>query len=270
MLTKILTGVRIRYRLAGVLWNRKRQLRGLLRGGAPGDSPCPVCGASRTTKVYFERPEGRIEKLFCGGCGHLFTDFLQTDPDVGREMFHFETENASQPAQAQLLEELAQRAGLEHGVFLDFGVGGNISAFQQVGERHPEHRFMGCDTYPSEVEGYFQTYSPTAPAGIFDGISSYAVVEHLTGTIESWLHFNRLLKPMAAGGGIMVHSFPSQLHHDFEHWAIQIRSHVCLFSRKSLAMVCAKAGFVLEKGLLPRPTGPHDHPVMVFRKVRDV
>ena len=68
----------------------------------------------------------------------------------------------------------------------------------------------------------------------------------------------------------MVHSFPSQLHHDFDDWAIQIRVHTCLFSKQSLRMTCKASGFDFVKGKLPRPVGPHCHPVLVFRKIRDV
>jgi hypothetical protein len=89
-------------------------------------------------------------------------------------------------------------------------------------------------------------------------------------TISSWSRFNRLLKPVNEGGGIMVHAFPSLLHHDFDHWAIQIRSHTCLFSAKSLRFLCERTGFKLIRGVLPRPVGPHDHAVMIFRKISDL
>jgi cyclopropane fatty-acyl-phospholipid synthase-like methyltransferase len=170
----------------------------------------------------------------------------------------------------QLLEELGRRSRLGNGTFLDFGVGGNLAAFQVAQLRNPQHKFMACDTYPSQVAGYFQTYAANSPLHCFDGISSYAVVEHLTETVAAWSYLNRLLKPLSAGGGLMVHAFPSQLHHDFDHWAIQIGSHVCLFSSKSLKLVCERTGFRMETGVFLRPIGQHAHGIMVFRKVRDV
>ena len=109
-----------------------------------------------------------------------------------------------------------------------------------------------------------------AQFGWFDGISSYAALEHLTNTADAWRTLNRLLKPTSAGGGVMVHAFPSQWHLDFDDSAIQIAGHSCVFSRKSLRMMCDRAGFQLVKADPPRFVGPHYHAVMSFRKVRDV
>jgi hypothetical protein len=270
LLSKALRAVRIRYRLQILRRQRRAQLRVLLREGEEVGAQCPVCASRDSVEVTFLRPEGLIEKYLCRRCEHLYSDFLQTDPTLAREMFQLDVENAGQPAQVQLLREVVDRSGSATGAYLDFGVGGNISAFQEAQRRWPQHRFMGCDLYASDTRGYFGTYSAAAPLGEFDGIASYAVVEHLTHSLEAWQRLNRLLKPMARGGGIMVHAFPSQLHHDFEHWAIQIRTHSCLFSRRSLVLTCRNAGFAMEKTDPPRPVGPHDHPVLVFRKQRDV
>jgi len=269
LLAKIARAGRIRYRHFRFGREWRRQLRQRLGGPAAAGVSCPVCGGGDCRMTAFERPEGLIEKYICSDCEHLFSEFLQTDPGLGQEMFHFDTENAGKETQVQLLEELARRSGLERGTFLDFGVGGNLAAFQEAQTRLPRHRFMACDTYPSPVEGYFQTYAEQSPLHVFDGISSYAVVEHLTETVAAWTYLNRLLKPVAAGGGLMVHAFPSQLHHDFDHWAIQIKSHVCLFSPRSLSRVCEMTGFRMEDGRMLRPIGQHAHGIMVFRKVRD-
>ena len=129
---------------------------------------------------------------------------------------------------------------------------------------------MGCDVYQSDTPGYFSIYDPRAPVGSFDGISSYAVIEHLTNTLEAWIGLNRLLKSIRAGGGVMVHAFPSQWHQGFDDWSIQIRGHSCLFSRKSLRLICREAGFRVVKADPPRFIGPHYHPVFTFMKVRDV
>lgn len=266
---KLLRACRIRYRHWMFAGNWRREYARRLRQGADAGIPCPVCGgSSRTTR--FDRPEGTIEKYICSNCGHLFSDFLQTDPGLGQEMFHFDTENPGRQTQVELLEELIWRSGSQHGVYLDFGVGGNLAAFQEVQARYRDHRLMACDTYPSPVPGYFQTYAEDSPQHCFDGISSYAVVEHLTDTLATWTYFNRLLKPVVDGGGIMVHAFPSQLHHEYAHWSIQIRSHVCLFSHASLARVCEQTGFRMEEGTRYRPTGLHAHGIMVFRKIRDL
>ena len=270
LVAKIARGWRIRCRFLKFKLAWRRQLRQRLKAEPASNIACPACRGTDCRKTGFDRPEGSIEKYLCPRCEHLFSDFLQTDPQVGQEMFHFDTENAGKETQVRLLEELARRSGLAHGTFLDFGVGGNLAAFQEAQLRHPQHRFMACDTYPSPVAGYFQTYAANSPLACFDGISSYAVVEHLTDTVTAWSYLNRLLKPLSDGGGIMVHAFPSQLHHDFDHWAIQIGSHVCLFSPKSLKRVCEQTGFKMDDGVFHRPIGQHDHGIMVFRKVRDL
>jgi len=169
----------------------------------------------------------------------------------------------------QLLSELVGRKSIANGSYLDFGVGGNRRSFEMAKELFPQHSFYGCDLFTHSGRNYFTTYDESY-CGKFDGISSYAVIEHLTYPSDSWKYLNRLLRPMAAGGGIMVHSFPSQLHHVFSDWQIQIRSHVCLFSRRSLAIQCTLAGFRLRFADPPRPVGPHSHPVMVFEKVGDI
>jgi len=53
-------------------------------------------------------------------------------------------------------------SGERNGRFLDFGVGGNIFAFQHAQFLMPHHRFMGCDIYPAAVPGYFSTYDGRA------------------------------------------------------------------------------------------------------------
>lgn len=248
----------------------RRQVAERMEGAVVEGVGCPVCGGGTCHRVAFRRDEGEVEKRLCGGCGHLFSDFLQTDPGLGEDLFGFDVENDGWVTQVELLDEVVQRSRVKGGLFLDFGVGGNLRAFQEAAMRHPGQRFMACDTYASGVAGYFQTYSDDSPMGVFDGISSYAVMEHLTGTIESWRYLNRLLKPVAAGGGCMVHAFPSLLHHDFDHWSVQIKSHACVFSKKSLELVCARSGFRMEEGRAYRPVGQHAHGVMVFRKVGDV
>ena len=131
---------------------------------------------------------------------------------------------------------------------------------------YPQHQFHACDLYSSNARDYFQIYSPASPLRRFDGISSNAVVEHLDNTLEAWRYLNRLLKPMAEGGGMMVHAFPSQIVEDPNHWAIRIASHECLFSRKSLELACRHSGFAFIR---IRYFASVQHPVYYFRKTRD-
>ena len=269
MFKKIACAGRIRLRHFHFVQEWRRQLRRRLRAPLAENATCPICGCTVCRTTTFKRTEGIIEKQLCPCCNHLFSGFLQTDPALGQEMFGFDTENDGKATQICLLKEVAQRTGSDRATVLDFGVGGNLAAFQEAQRLMPQHQFMACDTYQSSTQGYFQTYTSESPLGKFDGISSYAVIEHLTATVSAWTYLNRLIKPMAAGGGIMVHAFPSQLHHDFDHWAIQIKSHVCLFSPKSLAQLCKMTGFKMVDGFRLRPVGAHAHGVMVFRKVKD-
>lgn len=270
LLSKLATQARIHRRRIRSSALRKRQQRSLLRSSRTISQDCRVCAASPTHLITFLRPEGQIEKCLCSGCGHLFTNYIQKDPALGAQLFQFHQENPSSSAQEQLLNELSEFVEKPEGTFLDFGVGGNIQAFQRAQATHPEAEWFGCDTYPAKVDNYFSTYSDTAPTGRFDGISSYAVIEHLTETVDSWKLFNRLLRPMSEGGGVMIHAFPSLLHHDFDHWAIQIQSHTCLFSPKSIGKICRKTGFKLVSGKSHRPVGPHDHGVFIFAKIKDL
>jgi SAM-dependent methyltransferase len=153
--------------------------------------------------------------------------------------------------------------------FLDFGVGGNLRSISIAKSESPKNDYWACDLYPHPNPNYFTTYD-TTHFGKFDGISSYAVIEHLTAPIPSWQYMNRLLRPCSQGGGIMVHSFPSQYHHRISDWQILIRSHTCLFSRRSLPLTLAKSGFKLLNCDPPRPVGAHSHPIFVFKKVQDI
>jgi hypothetical protein len=219
--------------------------------------------------VKFQFENDSFEKGLCRKCEHLYSTWLQTDLEVSAEQFGFGEENENLKTQAMLLSRLVLHRPLSSGQYLDFGVGGNLRSLELASEAHPEHRFRGCDLYPDVNRNYFTTYD-TNYFGMFDGISSYAVLEHLTYPRDAWTYLNRLLKPVSRGGGIMIHSFPSQLHHVFGDWQIQIRSHTCLFSRKSLALQCKIAGFRLLLADPPQPVGTHGHPVMIFQKVRDV
>lgn len=265
---KLLIGARLRAKLIAFRIRQSRQLRRLLRSAGASGATCPICSCTKIATLSFTLPNEVVDKSLCRDCQHLFSDFMQTETRHVEIVFGVATENEGSATQLELLEEIS--SGVKRGAFLDFGIGGNVTAFQAAGARMPQHRFQGCDVYPLDVPGYFGTYDPDAPLGTFDGISSYAVVEHLTNTMDAWRLLNRLLKPMKEGGGTMTHSFPSQWHLDFEDWAIRIAGHSCLFSRKSLRIVCDVTGFEIVRADPPRFVGPHYHSVFRFRKVKDV
>jgi hypothetical protein len=78
---------------------------------------------------------------------------------------------------------------------------------------------------------------------------------------------NKLLKPICLGDSLMIHAFPSQITEDYRHWAINIRSHECLFSKKSLSILCAESGFILVD---IRNDSNVQHPLYYFSKIKDV
>jgi hypothetical protein len=260
---------RIRRRAWDVRRQRNIECRRLLNAATEYGFPCPVCGSRFSARVPIQFGDDCFEKGLCRRCEHLYSTWLQTDVAKASTQFGYADENENLSTQVQLLVEVANRRSLRSGSYLDFGVGGNRRSFELASAMCPHQHFFGCDLFSYSHPNYFTTYDASY-AGMFDGISSYAVMEHLTYPGDSWKYLNRLLRPMVAGGGIMVHSFPSQLHHVFSDWQIQIRSHVCLFSRRSLAIQCRAAGFRLQFADPPRPVGPHSHPVLIFEKVRDV
>jgi len=128
--------------------------------------------------------------------------------------------------------------------------------------------FYACDINERNETNYFKTYENDKMLGLFDGIASSNVVEHLDNTIEAWQYFNRLLKPYSDSRcSVMVHSFPSQLHYDFSHWGVQIKSHLCLFSERSLKIICERSGFGLSGW---RWSGALRFPIFYFKKSEDV
>lgn len=260
---------RIRLRAWDIRHRRNIQCRELLRNPVEYGAACPVCKSTTSALVAVHFGEDRFAKGLCRKCGHLYSTWLQTDVEQASTQFGYDEENENLPTQVQLLGELVRRRPVSDGSYLDFGVGGNRRSFEVAKQLFPQYSFYGCDLFAYSGRNYFTTYDESYH-GKFDGISSYAVIEHLTYPDDSWKYLNRLLRPMSLGGGVMVHSFPSQLHHVFSDWQIQIRSHVCLFSRRSLRIQCKMAGFRFRFADPPRPVGPHSHPVVVFEKVRDV
>ena len=256
---------RARFGLLNLPWLRRRVLARKLGRHLEGVE-CSVCRSSDVQAITFFS-ERWIEKCYCRACQHIFSRHLNRDVGKATELFGYDRPNDQYEGQKSLQAEVARVSGRARGAFLDFGVGGNTGIVEDLRRDLPDHEFRAADIYPSSRPFYFQLYAPDAPIGHFDGISSNAVIEHLDNTVEAWRYLNRLLKPMAAGGGVMLHAFPSQLVEDLDHWAVKIASHECVFSRASLGIMCRETGF--------EPTGWRfhesvQHPIHGFRKVRDV
>jgi hypothetical protein len=231
------------------------------------EKECIICKGKSISIIQFLQDSFQIEKFYCHDCEHIFSNNLRQDVQMGDKLFNYKAESNFLKKQLQLQVSLIKELKLSCGNILDFGVGGNLKIMENLSRRFPEFKFFACDIFQCKQKNYFQTYSEESPMHFFDGISSHAVIEHLDNTIEAWKYFNRLLKPLDNGGGIMLHSFPSQVNEDLFHWSIKIASHECLFSEKSLKLVCKMSGFKLIKCKLFTSAV---HPVFVFRKVADV
>lgn len=236
----------------------------------PIHQPCPVCLSQDTYLVQFHYASESIPKKVCRMCGHLFSNNLERDPERAKERFDYQNENRQNQGQQFLAQTLYLRLERqlpgEKFCLLDFGAGGNLSASSALREKYPGHLFFACDLVPRSVGYYFQTYEDDSKLGMFDGISSNAVIEHLDNTLEAWLRLNRLLKSVRETPTWMMHAFPSQVNEDPWHWTLRIRSHECLFSEVSLKMICDKTGF---EWIETRDYYQVQHPVFLFRKVAD-
>lgn len=267
MLTKLTRWLRIRRRLIATRLARNADIRSLKKANQkPFSIPCPVCGTAALT-LDLAYNDDEFTKGLCTHCEHIFSNWFQTNVDESSQLFGYSEENDGLNTQALMLAELSKLS--KGNRFLDFGVGGNIRSISIAKSNFPNNEYWACDLYPHNCPTYFTTHD-TSQIGTFAGISSYAVIEHLTDPIPLWQYMNKLLRPCAEGGGIMVHSFPSQYHHRIGDWQITIRSHTCLFSRKSLPLLLAKCGFKILSCDPPRPVGAHAHPVFVFAKTRDI
>lgn len=225
---------------------------------------CPVCNSSKSRIIKFMTESVRVEKNLCESCGHLYSDWLNNSLENAKKLFNYDFDNHNNIGQKELILKSIDYSKLDIGKFLDFGVGGNMSVYSSI---NGKHSIFGCDIVERNEKNYFVTYQDPNMHHFFDAISSNAVVEHLYNTKEAWLYFNRLLKPLSEGGGIMLHAFPSQIDFDFSHWTIQIKSHVCLFSLNSLQSICEYSGFEIVKIEYDSRV---QHPIHYFKKVKDL
>jgi SAM-dependent methyltransferase len=247
-------------------------------------APCPVCGArtnraiSYACPAYITGPSSKREevrhheKSLCEACGHLFTDWLDEDvKEVGTVYEgiysgdHLFKENPRAAYQLGLLRyAISHLKGMANPSLLDFGCGPNLSPSRTL--REEGIRTLSCDilpNYPYDGQLFFR-YDPEDRSHDrqFDAIISIDVIEHLGNTLDAWKSLNRMLRP----NGIMAHSFPSRIHFSLLHDHCAAPFHTSLFTRRSLDILTAKAGFSLE-AIEPFPAGiPY---VFRFRKVQD-
>ena len=241
---------------------------------------CPICCNPKVYLVTFNKnPDIITNKYFCSQCNHLYLDHrIGCDSYIDLINFfkNMKPRKSGLYAQKQLLEIIVRyTVKSTQRRFLDFGVGGNIGAVRDLNKKYSKKNedieFFTCDIFErSDNNNYFQCYNNDEKYfGFFDGIVSNAVVEHLYNTYDVWCYFNKLLKSISDNGkkGIMIHAFPSLINANLRDSTVKLPGHVCLFSKKSLMLICEKTGFEYLKHSYVRGVLS---PLYYFRKTRDV
>lgn len=250
-------------------FKRKIQIIEIIRVDNKSSLNCPICDSHHCLKVSFLLNNIESIKIYCTECEHIFSTWVNKDLQKAQTLFDYKNKinhDHKSIVQEDCLLHLSLYSNKNNGIFLDFGVGGNIFIQNRLNDKYSNQNVYSCDINPRNEKNHFETYENDGFLHFFDGIASHAVLEHLDDTIYSWKYFNKLLKPMDKGGGIMVHAFPSQIHFDLDDWSMKIPEHVCLFSKKSLRLICEKTGFKLIK---IRQSKGH-HPMFLFKKIFDV
>lgn len=225
---------------------------------------CPICDADEAQVLEYEAAahidgaSAALEEVqahrkhLCTACGHLFSRWL--DAGLGDVAQRYEgiysgdqlyRENSRAAYQLALMRYALRRLGDPPDArILDFGCGPNVSPARTLRAEGRDARC--CDIlsgYPYDDDVFFRYDRNDLPRhGAFDALVSIDVIEHLGDTIEAWLGLNALLKPT----GIMAHCFPSRMHYGLRHSACATPFHTCLFTRRSLSLLCARTGFQWE------------------------
>ena len=252
------------------------------------EKSCPICGNPQQDVVECGATPfvtGRSRKLAeashcrkfrCRACGHLWTPWLSRDlQEVSAIYDGIYGEKANESVDVNFrsayqleLIMLGLLASGQKEPCLDFGCGPNSSVtylLRKLG--HPVHCCDISNNYPYDGTIFFRHTGDARWHRQFGAVVSIDVVEHLGDTLNDWLYFNRLLK----AGGAMYHIFPTTIHCDWGHHYVTNAFHPCIFSEKSLRLLCEKTGFEFC-GFVPsiiRSTDLTLRNIFHFRKVRD-
>jgi SAM-dependent methyltransferase len=242
------------------------------------EEPCPICDNPTTYALslpFDSGTESVVEKHLCGQCGHFF-HFLGLVKNENEATAHFNYNKGSSEkvrSQKGLLNMASQKTASGGSNILDFGVGRNKEAYLTLDSELSCTSFYGSDIVEMDAKNYFEAYSNPSVSGEIDAICSNNTIEHIDEPVRAWSYFNELLRPISEGGGIMLHSFPSQIHYRIDRWPCLGKGHCCIFTRRSLEHLCDRTGFRLRsisyrpfiEGL---PGG--GFPVFEFEKVSDL
>ena len=250
---------------------------------------CPICGGIQqdaidcrpidfvTGKSRAHAETRNCRKFRCRSCEHLWTPWLTRDLQEVSEIYdgiYGEKANESTDVNFRCVYQLelitlALLATDQKEPCLDFGCGPNSSVthiLRKLGK--PVHCCDISSQYAYDGEIFFRHAADPRWHNRFGGVVSIDVVEHLGDTVNSWMYFNRILKP----NGVMYHIFPTSIHCDLGHHYVTNAFHPCIFSEKSLRILCEKTGFEFC-GFVPSvipATDPTLQNIFHFRKVRNV
>ncbi len=216
-------------------------------------------------------------KQVCRHCGHIWTHWLDKQLPQVAEIYdgiYKGTNNESLDVnfraayQLELLT-LAFSAAGPTSPCLDFGCGPNFPVtclLQKLG--FPAYCCDISNYYPYDGEVFFKHKLDPRRHDQFGGIISVDVIEHLGDTVNTWRHFNQILRP----DGVMYHIFPTTIHYDRHHHYVTNAFHLCIFSEKSLERLCEKTGFQfcgLVPSLIPS-ADPTLQQIFHFKKIRTI
>ncbi|AYJ87133.1 class I SAM-dependent methyltransferase [Sphingomonas paeninsulae] len=214
---------------------------------------CKVCGGAapffdvvdfNKCHGYVYGPSGVAVSYFrCLACGFLFTDFTDdwTVADFGQFIYNddlslvdvgYEYARPRQLADS-FAELLAEYKGCR---FLDYGAGSGLFAQHM---RNAGFNF----------EAYDPVSLPERPAGLFDVITCFEVIEHSPRPMETIANFISFLEP--TGGVVFSQCLqPEDIEQLRCNWwyASPRNGHVSLYTDTALALIADRAGLDLYSG----------------------
>jgi SAM-dependent methyltransferase len=255
---------------------------------------CPICG-NRSAKLFRFGPDRTVtgpsrrypeisvghDKYCCTHCRNIFATWLQRDVNEVGEIYsgicdgssEVHVENDRKERQKEMMRICARLIREHDGErtahirILDFGCGPNFRAAYELRQEDPGLELFGCDINPAlpydgKIFFRFAGDFSAEMRGVFDGITSVDVFEHLNDPVKDMERFNRLMRI----GGMMVHFAPLQ-------WLLRLRRghfetafHTNFPSKKSLRILCEKTGFEFLGDEVPKPGFWY----LIFRKIADV
>lgn len=234
---------------------------------------CPVCGNTRFERMFTCKDHyatGQTFELYrCKDCGFRFTQDFPVESEIGKYyetpdyISHSDTKKGLMnglyhSVRKHMLDRkanlVAAGLGKKTGRLLDIGTGTGyfphamkIRGWEvEAIERNAQARQFASDRFQLEVRD--DTALTSLPAGSFDAITLWHVMEHLEKLNETWEQLFRLLDD----DGILVVAVPNCNAYDArkykENWAAyDVPRHLWHFTPDTMQDLAGKHRFVLKK-----------------------